>query len=424
MNINSNIFKSEFSKNLAVLMSGTIISQALPIALSPILARIYTPEDFGFLAVFMSLTAILGTIATGEYRCAIMLPKTDYEALILVKLSIFISLIFSLILLTIVIVFESDISSLLGIQEIKKWLYAVPFSVFLTGVFMTLNVYNNRLKNYKIMSQSLVVKSASMVSIQLFLGFVMSSTGLIIGQFLSYLFGNTSLAGPLKKKKKILNNISINELKSSAKKYIKFFKYSTSGTLLNSLSLNLNNILLSSFFSISTLGFYSLSNRILGIPSALFGSNISTLYFQTLSNLKYDNTESKKLFLSTLKKLLLISSPIFLFLFFTVKNLFVFFYGEDWIISGQIAQILIPLFFMRFLSSTLSPTIEVFEKQQYSVIINLILLFSLILTFVVTKIHNYEFISFFRLFSFILTLDYFFFIIIYYKVIIKGYQNT
>jgi O-antigen/teichoic acid export membrane protein len=353
-----------------------------------------------------------------------MLPKTDYEALILVKLSIFISLIFCLILLIIVIVFESDISYLLGIHEIKNWLYAVPFSVFLTGVFMTLNVYNNRLKNYKIMSQSLVVKTASMVSIQLFLGFVMSSTGLIIGQFLSYLFGNTSLAKPLKKKKGILNSISINELKSSAKKYIKFLKYSTFGVLLNSLSLNLNNILLSSVFSVSSLGFYSLSNRILGLPSAVFGSNISTLYFQTLSNLKYDKIESKKLFFSILKKLLLISSPIFLFLFFTVKPLFVFFYGEDWIISGQIAQILIPLFFMRFLSSTISPTIEIFEKQQYSVIINLILLLSIILIFVVTKIHNYELLSFFRLFSSILTLNYFFFIIIYYKVIIRGYQNT
>ena len=116
----------------------------------------------------------------------------------------------------------------------------------------------------------------------------MSSTGLIIGQFLSYLFGNTSLAKPLKKKKKILNSISINELKYSAKKYIKFLKYSTFGVLLNSLSLNLNNILLSSVFSVSSLGFYSLSNRILGLPSAVFGSNISTLYFQTLSNLKYN----------------------------------------------------------------------------------------------------------------------------------------
>lgn len=402
-------------------MSGTIISQALPIALSPILTRIYTPEDFGFLAVFMSLTVILGAIATAEYRSAIMLPKTDYEALILVKLSIFISLLFSFILLIIVIFFASDISNLLEINEIKGWLYAVPFSVFFLGLFMCLNVYNNRLKNYKIMSKSLVIKSVSMVSIQVFLGFVLSSAGLIIGQFLSYIFGNNSLAAPLKKKKKILISISINELKSSAKKYIKFFKYSTPAVLLNSLSLNINNILLTSFFSVSTVGFFSLANRVLGIPSALFGSNISALYFQTLSKLKYDNKESKKLFFSTLMKLLLISTPIFLFLFFTIENLFVFFYGEDWIISGQIAKILIPLFFVRFLSGTLSPTIDVFEKQQYSLIINLILFVSIILTFIIAKYNNFEFIIFFKLLSGILSLNYLGFILIYYKVLIKGY---
>ncbi len=38
--------KSEFSKNVLTLMTGTTIAQAIPIAISPILTRIYTPEDF------------------------------------------------------------------------------------------------------------------------------------------------------------------------------------------------------------------------------------------------------------------------------------------------------------------------------------------------------------------------------------------
>jgi O-antigen/teichoic acid export membrane protein len=181
---------------------------------------------------------------------------------------------------------------------------------------------------------------------------------------------------------------------------------------------------LSSVFSVSSLGFYSLSNRVLGLPSAVFGSNISTLYFQTLSNLKHDKIGSKKLFLSIIKKLLFISCPIFLLLFFSVKPLFVFLYGEDWIISGQIAQVLIPLFFMRFISSTVSPTIEIFEKQQYSVFINLILLLSIIIIFAAAKILNLEFLSFFKLFSLVFTLNYFFFLLIYYRVIIRGFSNT
>ena len=42
--------KSEFSRNVLTLMTGTTIAQAIPIAISPILTRIYTPEDFGLFA--------------------------------------------------------------------------------------------------------------------------------------------------------------------------------------------------------------------------------------------------------------------------------------------------------------------------------------------------------------------------------------
>jgi len=38
--------KSEFSRNVLTLMTGTTIAQAIPIAISPILTRIYTPKDF------------------------------------------------------------------------------------------------------------------------------------------------------------------------------------------------------------------------------------------------------------------------------------------------------------------------------------------------------------------------------------------
>ena len=47
-------------------MTGTTIAQAIPIAISPILTRIYIPEDFGVFALYMSLAFILSVIATGR----------------------------------------------------------------------------------------------------------------------------------------------------------------------------------------------------------------------------------------------------------------------------------------------------------------------------------------------------------------------
>lgn len=67
--------KSEFNKNIFTLLSGTIIAQAIPIAISPILTRIYTPDDFGVFALFLAISSVFGSISTAKYELAIALPK-------------------------------------------------------------------------------------------------------------------------------------------------------------------------------------------------------------------------------------------------------------------------------------------------------------------------------------------------------------
>lgn len=47
--------KGEFTRNVLTLMTGTTIAQAIPVAISPILTRIYTPQDFGIFALFVSI---------------------------------------------------------------------------------------------------------------------------------------------------------------------------------------------------------------------------------------------------------------------------------------------------------------------------------------------------------------------------------
>ena len=68
-------FKSEFNKNVFTLIKGTTLAQLIVILASPILTRIYTPEDFGVFALFSSALLILGAVATGKYELALMFPR-------------------------------------------------------------------------------------------------------------------------------------------------------------------------------------------------------------------------------------------------------------------------------------------------------------------------------------------------------------
>src|SRR5690625_747247 len=108
------MLSSDANKNIIKLMTGATMAQAIPVAISPILTRLYTPEDFGVLALFVAIITIFGSIANARYELAIVLPKKEEDSINLVALCILIALSLSLILLFVIILFHSEILHLLG----------------------------------------------------------------------------------------------------------------------------------------------------------------------------------------------------------------------------------------------------------------------------------------------------------------------
>lgn len=147
--------KSEFSKNIITLMTGTTIAQAIPIAISPILTRIYTPEDFGIFAIYLAITSIIAVIATGRYEMAIMLPKEEKDVKSILKLIIILLSIVTFATFLIVFIFNDEITNLFENKEISNWLYFLPVSVFLVGIYQ---VYNYLLIREKILKDYLQIK--------------------------------------------------------------------------------------------------------------------------------------------------------------------------------------------------------------------------------------------------------------------------
>ena len=88
-------------------MTGTTLSQMIPIVISPILTRIYNPEDFGIYAIFLAIITILGSIISGRYELAIMLPKSDEDAINIFALGLIITFILTLLSIMILFIFQS-----------------------------------------------------------------------------------------------------------------------------------------------------------------------------------------------------------------------------------------------------------------------------------------------------------------------------
>lgn len=388
-------------------MTGTTIAQAIPIAISPILTRIYTPEDFGALALFLAITAIFSSIASGGYELAIMLPKKDEDAINIFALGFIITIVISLVLLFLVILFNDFFTTLLKNDIIGLWLYFVPVAVFFLGLFNILSYFNNRRKNYIDIARATILKSIILAITQLSIGFIKSgASGLITGQILSQMFANLRLIKNTLKDKILINKINKLKIIALAKRYKDFPKFSMWAVLANTLAQHLTNILMSSFYSVATLGFYSLVQRVLGMPSSIIGSSISQVFFRQATIEKQQTGKAVNTFNSTFKKLILIGLPSFGTLFFIVEDLFAFVFGETWRIAGKYAQIVMPLFFIRFVVSTLSTLNTVFEKNKMGLCIQITLLTSMILIFVFVDYYKLEILCMLKIYTYVFIFEY------------------
>lgn len=409
--------KSEFSRNVLTLMTGTTIAQVIPILISPIITRIYTPEDFGLLALYMSGLMIFGNIVAGKYEQAILISHDMYTNN-LVIFSIILSFVSSCFLFFIILLFNEQIINLIN-YDIGIWLYFLPLNIFIISVTTIIYNWHNRNKNYKTLSSLQIIRSVSQSFIQILLGFAYKTTaGLIVGT----IFGSIiSLWYSIYKIRDLFNNVSYNRLRFLVliKKYNKFPKFMVLSTLMENMSAQLPIILISSFFGASLLGFFALSQRVVRIPIGFIGSSIGHVFREEASCNFMRHGTCRVIFVETFKKLVFISTIPFIFFYFVAPDLFAFVFGDKWRVAGEYAQIMTVLFYLQFITSPLSCMFSIAEKQQYDFWMQVYLLAGVVCSFYIGYSYYNNLNIALYLFVFIYSLKYLYELIMSYKFTIK-----
>jgi O-antigen/teichoic acid export membrane protein len=357
------IKKYDFAKNTLTLMLGTIIAQAISIAIFPILTRIYSPEDFGLLSLYVAFISVLGVIATGRYELAIMLPKEEEDAKDLIKLSVLIAFIISAIIAIPLTFWRSEISDYFGNPAMARWLYLIPISIFLMGVNQALVNWNNRRKHFYKTSLSRINQMISQGSAQIYLGYMSKTGGLIIGFFIGIfssvlymLIKNSQYKLFLSKteKKRIINQLI---------RYKKIPKFGILGAFCDTGAIQMPIFIITKFYSHSITGMFSLTFRMLNIPSNIVSSAISQVLFQKIVEISHKNPRQLFGYITKLFFILFILYlPVILFLMIFGEDLFEWFFGYQWREAGSYAGYLAIAVALRFAVSPLSAVLGI-EKN-------------------------------------------------------------
>ncbi len=358
--------RSEFFRNVLTLFSGSSFAQLIPILVSPILTRIYQPEQFGELGVLLSVVGIFSIVATLQYESAIMLPKKDEDAFNLLNLSVLLAVCVSLLSLAVTGLFGSQIGELLKAPTFHKWAFIIPIFVLLTGIFNTLNIWASRQKQFKRLAFRQIGQTTVGAGTKLGLGVLKYlNSGLILGS-LAGLVTSTSMLVimTLRETQDMFKTVSVAKMKENALRYQDFPKYTMWQGFFDLLNASGVVFILSSFYGVGVVGLYTFTLGLLQRPSKLIGKSVAQVFYQKASKKAMNNQPIYEDTLRMVKNLGAIGSVIFLPTLLAGPYLFEFVFGDKWWDAGVIAQIISPWLIMRFMAAPLANIAMIKKKQR------------------------------------------------------------
>lgn len=357
------VSKSEFTKNTFILVIGTVIAQSIPLLLHPFLRRIYSPEDFGAMAVYLNIFGMLTIVSALRYEATIVLPKNNNEAANILSLTFIITLIFSTLLLLTIICFKNEIVHLINFPEkYSNYLYFLPFACAAFSMYQSMNYWLIRHKAFKASTSNKIIRRAVEGAVQSILGILKVPGGLFVGD-VSGNFANV-IAGTRQIFKNTFNTSVVTRKKIGYvfKKYIDYPKFNVLPTLLSSAASVLPFLFINKFYSTEVVGYLDLSRLVLSIPLIFISSTISQVFFQQTTEKRHHSASIKKDVLNILYLLLAVIAIEIIAILFIGPWLFGFVFGETYTVSGQFSQILVFSFAMNFIGSSFSSIFITFEK--------------------------------------------------------------
>lgn len=373
-----NDIDNEFFRNIYLLARGAGLAQFIPIIISPLLTRLFSPEQFGILAVYVAVISVLGILSTGRYEMSVMLPKYQNEAIQLIWVSLTAVLFVSMTVLLGSVYFADSIFDYLEVEGNKVILFFLPLSILCIGITQTVSIWLNRQKKYTKISKQQVIRALITGGTQLGSGALSIAHSLLtfkIGLIPGYFVGQAAAA--LYSIKLVFGHKTRNthgsetRLKPNPEKMLKLaFEYrvfpffNLPSALLNTTSRQMTPLLLGVFFTPAAVGFFALSQRIMQVPMMLLGSSVGQVYFQKANEIADNNSALRKLTNSVNDKLLLIGIFPVVAILIGGDFLFGIVFGDQWALAGVYAQYLALWIYMVFISSPLTHLLTVLGKQR------------------------------------------------------------
>lgn len=359
--------RAGFARHVAVLVGGATLSQVVSILTAPIITRLYAPDDVGVWALFVALTGILAVVANLRYELTIVLPEQDEEAISLLALSVLIAVLMAGGTLIMVSLLRYPLARLLGNTELTSWLWALPPTVFLMGLYQAGQYWSARKEQFTLLAVSrvsnAVITSGSQIGIALTAG--AGPAGLIVGT----VAGQALVAGILStsvwryRARFFRNLFSWRSILDNIYQRRGFPLYSMPYCLSGALGIRSLFLLLGIWDTTRTVGLLALAMKVVHMPVQLVGGALRNVFFQRASR-QLQSGHLEPVVSRILTLLVIVVTPLLVFVIFDAQWLFGLVLGKEWTAAGTFASILAFPMFMHLLTTWLDRVYDILDRQR------------------------------------------------------------
>ena len=377
----SRLQTNRFLRRLFTLSAGTAIGQALMVAVTPFLTRLFTPAEFGTFAVFSALFGMFSGIMCLRYELAVPLAASEEETAAVARLCGFAAFAMTALLFLFVWLGGERLALMVEAPELARLLWLMPPALLCWGLALPLNFWSIRLGTFRVNALNRILQYAAQAASQLAFGIVgTGSPGLVLGFALGHLVKIGHFLSALSSgERTLLRQSAWSEARQAAVRYRRFPAFSILSTLFQSSSQLLPAMLVAAIYGPVAAGWFALSQRIMGFPVMMIGDAAGNVFLNEIAKLKGQALYA--MFRKTALRFFFVALSIMLPIMIVAPHVFALVFGEPWREAGTIVQVLAPLYVMRFTAVSVSQTLNVLERQDLHLVSSLLNFLALLLSF-------------------------------------------
>ena len=353
-----------FLGDVLKLSFGTLAGRLIALAALPLSTRLYAPEDFVLLAVFLALVNTLAVVACLRLEIAIPIVETDAEAADLLALALLIAAGLAIVIGVPALLMPDRVAGWLGNPAIAPFLWLVPLGVAMAGSYSALQYWTTRARRFGDIARTSVGQALAGVTATLALGWLgVAPFGLLVGNVLNNGAGGISLAvRALRHKHTATRGIRLRDLGVTLRRNRRYPIFSIPEALLNTASVQLPVLVIAAQAGLEA-GFLLLAMQMMTAPMTVLGNSLSLVYVSRAPQ-EYQAGSLAPFTLGIMRRLVVVGVGPLLLAGATAPHVFPWLFGPSWERSGEIMTWLVPWMALQFIASPVSMVMYVTGRQR------------------------------------------------------------